>query len=106
MAYTNNPYCALADVKLVLGAQSTANDALIESLIPVAQAWIDDEVGYPFQTEGTLASPVTRTFSGRDNDYLMVGWIQAVTQVVQVSYAESVGYDGYFNTVLTTQQDI
>ncbi|GHO55523.1 hypothetical protein [Ktedonobacter robiniae] len=103
MAYTNNPYCQLSDVKLVLGSQSTANDAWIASLIPEAQTWIDDEVGYQFQTEvGT-----TRTFSGHDTQYLMLGeWVQSISKVIQVSYAQSVGYDGYFNTVLTSQQDI
>ncbi len=106
MAYTTNPYCQLSDVKLVLGSQSTTNDAWITSLIPEAQAWIDQEVGYPFQTDGTPTSPTTRVFSGNDNTYLMVGWIQQVTQVVQTTYAESVGFDGYFNTVLTSQQDI
>ncbi|GHO45189.1 hypothetical protein [Ktedonospora formicarum] len=107
MAWTNNPYCQLADVKLVLGSQSTANDAWITNdLIPEAQTWIDDEVGYSFQTEGTPDAPVTKVFSGNNDDFLMVGWVQQVTKVVQTGYAESVGYDGYFNTVLTSQQDI
>ena len=103
MAYTTNPYCQLSDVKLVLGTQSTANDAWISSLIPVAQKWIDDEVGYPFQSDGP---GTVRTFSGNDNDSLMVGWVSAITSVMQTSYAQSVGFDGYFNTILTTQEDI
>lgn len=103
MAYTNIPYCQLSDVKLVLGIQSTANDMWITSLIPVAQTVIDQEVGYPFQTDGP---GTTRVFSGTDADFLFVGWVQAITQVIQTSYAESVGFDGFFNTILTQQQDI
>ena len=79
MAYTTDPYCTLADVKLVLGAQSTANDVLIESLIPVAQAWIVAELGYSFQTDAGS----TRTFSGHGRETLLVGWVQSITQVLE-----------------------
>jgi len=103
MAYTTNPYCVLADVKLVLGSQSTANDALITSLIPVAQKWIDDEVGYPFQSDGP---GTTRTFSGSGGEYLLTGWLSVITQVKEVSYAVSVNNNGFLTTQMTTQLDI
>lgn len=101
MAYTTNPYCQVSDVKLVLGTQSTANDVWIAELIPVAQKWIDDEVGYPFQSETT-----TRTFSGGGGEFLLTGWVSAITQVLQVSYAASVSDDGYMTTTMTNQMDI
>src|SRR5579862_1203063 len=103
---TTNPYCELSDVKMMLGLKSTTDDAWITSLIPQAQAVIDGELGYSFQTDGTVAQPTTRIYSGTDLATLFTGWIQMIVQVQQVAYDITVSYDGYYNVQGQTTQDI
>lgn len=55
MAWTNNPYCLLSDVKTMLDPNmGTQDDVWLQSLIGMAQANIDSEIGYAFQTDGSV----------------------------------------------------
>jgi hypothetical protein len=73
VAWTTNPYCVLADVHSVIGLQSTQDDAWItNTLIPEAQAYLDREIGYCFQTDGTPQAPATRTYSGNNHGQLLI----------------------------------
>jgi hypothetical protein len=70
VAFTNNQYCALADVKTALDLQKTTNDSWINTLIGEAQQDIDEYIGYPFQTDGTVSVPATRVYDGNDQERL------------------------------------
>lgn len=100
---TNNPYCVLTDVKGLLGLKSSSDDAWITSLISQAQAVIDGELGYAFQQDGTLASPTTRVYSGKGNPFLYIGFVQSVTQAVEVMYSLGMSFDGYTVSSPNTQ---
>lgn len=82
MAWTNNPYCTLADVKLLLDPNmGTQDDTFLSGLITMAQANIDSEIGYAFQTDGTVQSPSTRHYDGSEDTFL---WIDNLLTLVQV----------------------
>lgn len=83
MAWTTNPYCALADVHNVLGLVSTANDTYLTTLILEAQAAIDKYIGRTFQTNTT-----TQVYDGTDLASMIIGDCVAgsVTQVLEMNY--------------------
>ena len=65
MTWTTTPYCTLTDVKTALDPNLTGvDDTFLNSLIQQAQAYLDQEVGYPFQQDGTASSPATRIYDG------------------------------------------
>jgi hypothetical protein len=60
-------------VKLALDPNLTSiDDPFIDSLIAQAQAYMDQEIGYPFQQDGTSGTPATRLYSGDSNDWLQI----------------------------------
>lgn len=79
--YTNNPYCTLTDVKQAIDPQlGTQDDTFLSQLIIMAQADIDREVGYPFQTDGTTTAPTTKVYDGQGTDVLAIDpilWLAA-----------------------------
>lgn len=80
---TNKPYTDLETVKLLLdpSSTSTANDDLIETLIPQAQAVIDSILGYDFQTE---TGP--RLYNGNGRDKLLIDKCLDLTKVELLTY--------------------
>jgi hypothetical protein len=81
MPYSNNPYCARADVKTALDLTGTAKDTWIDELITEAQAEIDQILGYKWQF---TTVPETHYFDGRcDRDTLIVGDIVSFSQVLE-----------------------
>jgi len=76
------PYTTLDACKMALGRElsNTTDDAWITSLIPQAQEYLDNEIGYSFQE----SAPETRMFSGNNKNRLIVGEIQSFTKVVEV----------------------
>lgn len=107
MAYTNNPYCTLAQVHSALDLTSTAWDNWIANdLIPEAQAFIDEYCGRTWQTDGTVATPTTRLYDGNDRDTLLVDEIVSITSVSETSYLVVLGASGQFNLASTTTVNI
>lgn len=94
MSYTTNPYCEVADVQSALfsatngayPALSQPDSTFIQDLIEEAQAFIDEEIGHSYQTDGTVGSPSTRTLDGDDTDNLFVGELVSFSQVVEKTY--------------------
>lgn len=72
------PYCQLSDVRMLLGNKSSVDDAWLTSMISQAQAAIDRELGYSFQTVAA-----TRKFSGKDREDLFVGKIVSFSSVTE-----------------------
>lgn len=91
---------------MALGIKGTNDDTWIASMIPQAQALIDNELGYSFQSDGTADNPATRIFSGKGTPDLFVGWISQLVQVQQKSYTLTVDYSGYWNVGATAMEDI
>lgn len=91
MTYTNNPYCAVADVQSalftptagVMPTLSAPDINFIQSLIDEAQSFIDEEIGHSYQSDGTAAAPATRLFDGNDMDKLWIGEFQSFSQVLE-----------------------
>lgn len=106
MPFTTNPYCALADVKAALGISSTQDDAWLTALIPMAQAYIDREVGYQFQTDGTVPSPATRLYSGNDAAQMYIDDCIQLVQVIETNYNLFVNGNGQWQNGSQTTSDI
>ncbi len=106
MAFTTNPYCLLADVHLVLGTVSTADDTWLTALIPQAQAMIDRYIGYSFQTDGSLSVPATRLYNGNDNNQLYIDDCISISQVLENTYNLFVGSNGQWNLQNVQSMDI
>src|SRR5437899_1795307 len=88
MAFTTQPYCSPSNVydALDLSVNSQANDwNWIANLITEAQSDIDRELGFSFQTDGTLNSPSTRLYDGEGTHVLFfyVDRVQLITQVIE-----------------------
>jgi hypothetical protein len=83
MAWTTNPYCALADVHNVLNLKSTQDDSWITTLISEAQAAVDEYIGRTFQTNTT-----TQVYDGTDMVSMIIGDCVSgsITQVLEVNY--------------------
>lgn len=108
MAFTTNPYCQLADVKLALNISSTdtTKDAFLSELIVQAQAYLDREIGYPFQTDGTVAAPATRVYSGNNMEQLYIDDCIQVTQVLEYNYNLYLGSNGLWQSNAVSVTDI
>lgn len=94
MAFTTTPYCGVGDVKLALGITDTTDDAWLQVLIGEAQAMIDQEVGYPFQTDGTLSVPAVRVYDGNGGDVLAIDDCLSFSQVLETQYNVILGANG------------
>ena len=92
MAWTTNPYCALADVKTAMNVTTTTDDTWIGVLITEAQADIDQYLGYSFQQDvGT-----SRIYDGNDDDQLWIDDCQSFTQVLETVFNPFIGANGAF----------
>lgn len=110
MAWTTNPYCTLSDVKVALDPNmDTTNDSWIADLIIQAQTDLDREIGYPFQTDGTIASPTTRMFNGEDLDTLWIDtclYIASTGGVIEKQVDTVLGAGGVWITTQVSTIDI
>lgn len=109
MTWTTQPYCTLADVKLALDPALPTNsteDAFLTGLIPIAQADIDDELGFSFQQDGTVASPATRLYDGTGNPWLWIDETLSITQVLEVNRVTFLSGGNVWQTGTTTTIDI
>ena len=94
MAFTTTPYTDIPYVKLVTDKQSTADDDYISKLILAAQSFLDQMVGYSFQTDGTVQTPATRTYSGANTTSLMIDDCVSLVQVQEIQQVSSIGANG------------
>lgn len=111
MAYTTTPYCSFAQVVSALDLSTSAqgNDQTwIEGeLIPEAQAAIDSYLGFSFQTDGTIASPATRAYSGKGNRMLyMIERCSSFSQVLETYYDVIQDSNGTFYSGTPITRDI
>lgn len=107
MAWTNNPYCTLADVKLAMDPNmGSQDDTYISSLIVRSQADLDSEIGYIFQQDGTVQSPATRIYDGNGQLYLWTDDIVSLTSVVETIKFTYLGSGAIWQAGTTTSQDI
>jgi hypothetical protein len=98
LTWSITPYCTRSDVKVALDPNlSAVDDAWIDELIAQAQTYMDQEIGYPFQQDGTVGSPATRVYSGDGNDYLPIEDLVALSSTVSGAVIETVP-----NTYLST----
>ena len=83
MQKTPIPYCSLSDVKLALARDlnDSVDDTFLSALIPQAQAIIDNELGYAFQSE-----TATKQFDGSGKQKLFIGEVIEVTSVIETIY--------------------
>lgn len=94
MAFTTTPYTDVSYVKLVLDKQTTADDAYITKLILAAQSFLDQMVGYPFQTDGSVGTPAIRTYSGANTTSLMIDDCVTLSQVEEIQQVSALGANG------------
>jgi hypothetical protein len=91
MTWTTTPYCTRSDVKLALDPNiSAVDDPFIDSLIAQAQAYMDQEIGYPFQQDGTAGTPATRLYSGDGNSWLQTEDLVALSSTVSGAVFETI----------------
>lgn len=100
--FTTVAYCTLADVKLAMDLQATTDDTWIATLITQSQDMIDREVGYPFQTDGTVGSPAARTYDGNNTDTILIDDCLSLSSVKQTTYNIGLGSGGYSISGFTT----
>jgi hypothetical protein len=107
MAFTNNPYCTLQQVKNALNLTGTTDDAWIqEELIPQAQQEVDEYCGRTWQTDGTTGTPATRTYNGINHSRLIIDDCQSISQVTEQYQVTFQGADGIWVVGGTTIIDI
>lgn len=116
MTYTTNPYAELSQLYSALDSSTTVQNAdgtWLQELLVEAQDYLDNEIGYKFQTDGTTGSPALRLYDGneedkiREPDVLFVGseHIISITQVLEVVQGIVVA-DGVFEDTAITSNDI
>jgi hypothetical protein len=91
VTFTTTPYATVNQVKVALNLQSTQYDSWLTELIVEAQSAIDAEVGYTFQTDGTVASPATRIYNGNGNHKLLIDDCVQVVSVTETVYSVLLG---------------
>jgi hypothetical protein len=106
MAFTTNPYCVLADVKDMLDLSSNDDDVWLTSLIPQAQSFLDREIGYSFQTDGSVPSPATRVYSGQNHDVLVIDDLIQLVQVLELTSNAYIGANGVWQSGTVQTYDI
>jgi hypothetical protein len=72
MAQTNKAYCSVDAVKAAMDTNTTANDDLIATFVSQAQVFIDQYLGYTFQTDGTVATPTAKVYDGNGSQQILV----------------------------------
>jgi hypothetical protein len=94
-------------VKNALNLTQTSDDAWIQAeLIPEAQALIDEYIGHTYQTDGTTASPATRTYDGMNKERLIIDECQSFTQVLEVQQVTYLGANQVWVQVGSITTDI
>lgn len=107
MTWTTQAYCTLSDVKIALDPNmGTQDDTWLTSLISIAQSDIEAEIGYLFQQDGTVASPVIRLYDGTGDQWLWIDSLVSLTQVIETSTVTYLGPSGIWQTGATSTQDI
>ena len=106
MAFTNKAYTTVDDVKAAMDSTTTANDDLLQAFIGQAQAYIDEYLGFSFQTDGTAASPATRTYDGNGGEQLLIDRCLNLVSVKTQGYTISTQSDGSVIRTLNTARDI
>lgn len=107
MTWTNNPYCTLADVKIALDPNmGNQDDTFLQSLIVQAQSNIDSEIGYAFQTDGTVDAPATRTYDGSEQPFLWIDNLLTLVQVQVFTYFTYLNNNTVWQNGVTSTQDI
>jgi hypothetical protein len=107
MTWTTNPYCTRSDVKLMLDPNMGAqDDGFIDNLIIMAQANIDSEIGYAFQTDGTVNTPSTRSYDGGNATFLWIDGLITLTQVIEKVYFTYLNNNTLWVTGPTSTTDI
>jgi hypothetical protein len=106
MTWTNKAYCSTDEVKAALDKTLTDQDDLIDALIPQAQAAIDAYLGFTWQTEGTAASPATRTYDGNGSTQLLIDRCLSLVQVKTQTYTLSTDGNGTISRTADTPTDI
>lgn len=86
MALTRKPYCTVDDAKALLDRRGTTDDDLISTLIVQAQAWIDERLGFSYQTDGTVAAPTEKVFNGNNHSQLRINRCSQVVKVLLRTY--------------------
>ena len=81
MAFTQKPYALLDDVKAAGSITVSTDDNFLAALLSQAQTEIDAELGYSFQTDGTVAAPAQRTYNGNGSSQLLIDRCVSVSQV-------------------------
>jgi hypothetical protein len=92
MAFTNNPYCQLGDVKLALSLTTTKDDVWLQELIGEAQQVIDDYVGYSFQQD----TGGIRKYDGSGREKLIIDDCLSFTTVIETTFSPIIGSGGFF----------
>lgn len=107
MAFTNQPYCTRADVKLALDpTMGTQDDSFIDTLIVNAQSDLDSEIGYSFQQDGTTISPATRVYDGDGGRQLMIDPIVSLTSAIETIHFTYQTINGIWVSGTTTTNDV
>jgi len=86
VTWTRKPYCSLDDVKALLNKRSSTDDDFITSRMVEAQAWIDERLGFSFQTDGTATAPASRLYNGNDHEQLLVDRCVSFSSVLVRTY--------------------
>lgn len=107
MSWTTKAYCTLDDVKALADRRSATDDDFLTTLIARAQAVVDAELGFAFQTDGTALAPATRVYNGNDATQLIIKpcvALAATTAVIVRTY--SISSSGGVMTRTATDTDI
>lgn len=102
MSWTRKPYCSTDDVKALLSKRSTTDDDFIAAMIVDAQAWIDERLGFSFQTDGTSAVPASRLYDGNDHDQLLINHCVSFASVLVRTYLVTANPGGGFTRTFTS----
>lgn len=96
MSWTNVPYTTVQQVKdgLTPVAVDGSDDAFLAQLILEAQAAIDADLGFNFQSDGTSGSPTSKTFDGNNARQLLVGQCVEMVSVTETFYSLSTDSQG------------
>jgi len=105
--FTSSPYATLGQVKVAIDPNmTTTDDAFLQDLLIQAQADIDREIGYQFQTDGTLALPATRLYDGQGTDTLLIDDCLSLVTVKEVQRSTYLNGSGYWQLGSTLTYDI
>jgi hypothetical protein len=95
-----NPYCSLAQAKLVTGINDQNDDALLDMAIGAASRQIDGYVGYRFWVDSTVQ---TREYVA--DDYACITIEEGISTATGLVVAIDEDGDGTYETTLTIGTD-